>query len=87
MTQQLPDTATITTLAPQRKSSNLNAMYLLLVGSDWGNRWSYFTEQSNEALNVLTSSDKTLAVTTMLTDPDNILSAVLRISANGQIYD
>lgn len=32
--EQLRDTQTVTTLAPQRKSSNLNAMYLLLAGND-----------------------------------------------------
>lgn|GEM_PF-1295296 len=85
--QQLPDTKTLTTLAPLWKSSNLNAMYMLLAGSDRGNRWSYFTEQSNEADIVLSSSDKALAVTTLLTHPDRILAAALRISQNGQIYD
>lgn len=85
--QQVADTKTVTILAPLWKAQNLNAMYMLLAGSDWANRWNYFTEQSNEAENVLTSSDKLLAVTTMLTHPDHILPAVLRISANGQIYD
>ncbi len=65
----------------------MNALYMILAGNDWGNRWNYFTQQSNEAQGVLTSSDKVLSVTTMLTHPDHILSAAVRISQNGQLYD
>lgn len=62
-------------------------MYMILAGSDRGNRWNYFSQQSNEAQNILTKSDKALAVTTLLTNPNNILPALLRINNNGQIYD
>ncbi len=42
---QIPDAQSITVLAPQRKPENMNAMYLLLGGSDRGNRWNYFGQQ------------------------------------------
>lgn len=84
---QIQDAQSITVLAPQRKPANLNAMYLLLGGSDRGNRWNYFGQQGNQAEDVLTSSDKTLAVTTMLTHPDRVLSSFIRLNSNAQVYD
>lgn len=84
---QQADTKTISTITPLWKSDNLNAMYLVLGGNDRANKRSYFSEQKNLAEKVLTSSEKTLAVTTMLTNPDKILPSLGRISKSGQIYD
>lgn len=77
----------MSTITPLRKSDNLNAMYLVLGGRDWANKRTYFSAQKNTAEKILSSSDKTLAVTTMLTNPDKILPSIGRISKGGQIYD
>lgn len=62
-------------------------MYMILAGNDRGNKWSYFSQQKNEAQDILTKSEKALAVTTILTNPNTILPALLRINNNGQVYD
>ena len=82
LTSQQADTKSMSTITPLRRSDNLNAMYLVLGGNDWANRWNYFSQQKNTAEKILTTSEKTLAVTTMLINPDKVLPAQGRVGKN-----
>lgn len=65
----------------------MNAMYAILGGNDRANKRQYFTEQSELAEKTLSSSNKLLAVSTLLINPEHIRPALLRINTNGQLYD
>ncbi len=69
-------------LIPKEK---LNILYLNLFGTDWWNQRGYFSE-NNKIINTMTNqSNKLLATTTQLIDPNKIKQVQYIVSPNGQI--
>lgn len=63
-------------------TQKLNVMYLNLFGSDRANGWS---QRGDVASQMIVNSDKLLAVTTLLSNPDSLKRSVARVSANGEV--
>lgn len=63
----------------------MNIMYLNLFGTDrWNQRW-YFSENNKIINDITTKSNKLLATTTEIVDPNKIKQIEYIINANGQI--
>jgi len=63
----------------------LNVMYLNLFWTDWGNQRWYFSENEKTVNKITEQSNKLLATTTQLVDPNKIKQIEYIISQNGQI--
>jgi len=66
---------------------NLNVMYLNLFGSDWWNIWSIDKSFSTYVPDIVSSSQKLLAVTTQLWDPSLLKKFAGVVSDDGQVYN
>lgn len=61
---------------------NINGLYLNIMWSDRGNIYN-INNNTTTATQLLTNSDKLLAITTQLTDPTRMKQAVLQVYPNG----
>jgi len=82
---QMPGYDSILVQKPLIPTTNLNVLYLNLFGTDWWNQWGYFSENNKFANMLITWSDKLLAVTTQLMDPEKMNQFTFIVDANGQI--
>lgn len=65
--------------------TNLNVMYLNLFGTDRGNQRGYFSEYTKTINTITSKSDKLLATTTQLVDPNKIKQIAYIIDEQGQV--
>ncbi len=72
LSEQKPDYVVFDVKQTLWSKDKLNIMYLSLFGSDWWNLWWYFSENNKIVPNIISSSDKLLAVTTSLIDPKKV---------------
>ncbi|HMT01663.1 MAG TPA: VCBS repeat-containing protein, partial [Candidatus Absconditabacterales bacterium] len=63
-------------------TDKLNVMYLNLFGADRGNMWGFFSDYSGVVTEMITRSEKLLAVTTMLVDPSHVRQTPFVIANN-----
>lgn len=82
-TDQSPDYKKITVQETILPSDKLNVMYLNLFGSDWWNIWT--TQQQFSVPQLMSSSNKLLAVTTQITDPSRLKKFAFTLSQKAQI--
>ena len=66
-------------------TKDLNVMYLNLFWADRGNQRWYFSENNKVVNNITSQSDKVLATTTQLIDPNKIKQIEYIITPHGQI--
>lgn len=69
---QIPDYEKIMIKNILWPTTNLNIVYLSLFGNDWWNMWWYFSSNNNFSQDLISNSDKLLAVTTQLVNLEQI---------------
>lgn len=68
-------------------TNNLNIMYLNLFWTDRGNQRWYFSENKNFIQTIMSWSEKLLATTTLLTDPNKLKKIELILDESWQIQN
>lgn len=66
---------------------DLNVMYLNLFGSDWWNIWSFDKSIAEYIPNIVSNSNKLLAVTTLSSTPSRLEKHLWVVSYDGQVYN
>ncbi|MCF7835358.1 VCBS repeat-containing protein, partial [Candidatus Gracilibacteria bacterium] len=68
-------------------TEKLNIMYLNLFGTDRGNQRGYFSDNKNFIQDIMAGSEKLLATTTLLVDPNKLEKIELILDQSGQIQN
>lgn len=66
---------------------NLNVMYLNLFGSDWWNLWTHDAINDSYIPDLISSSEKLLAVTTQIVEPNRLKKFAALVSDRGQVHN
>ena len=83
--KQIPDYKKIEIQTINWPTKHINIMYLSLFWTDWWNLWGYFSENKNVATLLQSTSNKNLAITTYLIDPEKVYKTLYVINQNGKI--
>ena len=82
---QMPGFAEVLVQKDILPTEDLNVMYLNLFGSDWWNQRWYFSENNKFVHNLMTWSEKLLAVTTQLFEPNKLRAIDIIVWEDAQI--
>lgn len=85
LTQQYPAYQKIIVQQNFLPEKNLNVMYLNLFGSDWWNAWTQDALNPSYISNLISDSQKLLAVTTQIVEPTSLKKFAAIISEDWQI--
>lgn len=65
----------------------LNIMYLNLFGTDRGNQWGYLSDKKAFGEDIISKSDKTLAITTQAIDLKKVKKTAILLGSKGKLIN